>query len=142
MTPDKTLAQTYVWHGEALFFVSTINRDSSAIAAGPHRFSETIVWECDPRTRERGALIAQDGALENSIFAHQKIVEHLHRTGKSHMTCPENEQDCPYFCKAPGQCRRLYGGDGWGPLPSGAERRAEGTSTTESPLTTAGKENN
>lgn len=109
MTPDVTLAQTYIWHDGKLFFVSTINRDSSAVAAGPHRYAETIVWECDPQTRERGNLIAQDGAGENSIHAHQYIVDCLHRIGRTHKHCPENDQDCRYFCKPSQPCRALFG---------------------------------
>ena len=70
---------TYVDHGGKRYFVSTINRDSSSCE--PHRYAETIVWEWDEKKKERGDIVMQGSALENSIFRHQKIVEQIHANG-------------------------------------------------------------
>ena len=75
-----TLAQTYVRHGDQWWFVSTINRKSSALAY-PGRYAETLVWEIDPKTNERGHIVLQDEAAENSIRIHQKIIEQLYNEG-------------------------------------------------------------
>jgi len=80
---DKTLAQSYVWHGGKGFYVSTINRQSSAAAAYGRIYSETLVWEWDRKTKERGNLIGQDEHLKDSLFAHQRMVQRLFDTGKS-----------------------------------------------------------
>lgn len=79
---DKTLAQTHVWHGEKAFYVSTINRQSSAIFYYSRIYAETLVWEWNPETRQRGDLIGQDEHCEDSLFAHQRMVQRLFDTGK------------------------------------------------------------
>lgn len=57
--PENTkLIQSYVWHGDEMFFVSTIERDSSAIEA-PMRYLETMAWRINPQTRERKEQVAQ-----------------------------------------------------------------------------------
>ena len=79
---DRTLAQTYVWHGDKAFMVSTINRASSAVAAYGQVYAETMVWEWRPETKERGAIIGQDSASAGSLYAHQQMVERLFATGR------------------------------------------------------------
>ena len=76
------LAKSYVWHGEQCFFVSTADRDSSALAAGDVRYAETLVWEYDWSTGERGKIVAQATCAHGSIRMHQRVVESLFRTGK------------------------------------------------------------
>jgi hypothetical protein len=76
------LAKTYVWHGERCFFVSTADRDSSALAAGDVRYAETLVWEYDWSTGERGKIVAQASCAPGSITTHLIVVESLNRTGK------------------------------------------------------------
>lgn len=42
--PTNKIAQTYVWSEGKRYFVSTINRASSAMCA-PGDYAETMVWE-------------------------------------------------------------------------------------------------
>ena len=42
---DDRIIKTYVWHGDKCFFVSTINRESSAAILPALRYNETMVWE-------------------------------------------------------------------------------------------------
>lgn len=79
---DDRIIKTYVWHGEKCFFVSTIERDSSA-SEGPRRYNETLIWEYDWEKGERGEMIDQIGDSEGSIRAHQKAVEGLYEAGVS-----------------------------------------------------------
>jgi hypothetical protein len=73
--------KSYVWHGEQCFFVSTIERDSSAASEPPpRRFHETIVWEYDWETTERGEMVAQDGS--HSGLKHFEICKQIYLHGK------------------------------------------------------------
>lgn len=56
-----TVIQSYLFFGDVGFFVSTIERDSSAAVSPPPRFFETMVWEWDKTTKERGNLLLQFG---------------------------------------------------------------------------------
>lgn len=76
---DSTI-KTYVWHNGKCFFVSTIDRDSSA-TLGPRMHAETIVWNFDWNTNQRGEQIYMDEAAAGSIRTHQRIVEFLHANG-------------------------------------------------------------
>ena len=87
---DKTLAQTYVWHSGEGFYVSTINRRSSAALSYGRIYSETMVWEWNRETKKRGDIIGQDEHCEDSLFAHQRMVQRLFDTGK----CEESDDDC------------------------------------------------
>lgn len=69
----KRLAKTYVWHDGKCWFVSTINRESSAMAIW---YAETLVWT------SAGDLIYQGEAGRDSIKTHQAIVESLARCGR------------------------------------------------------------
>lgn len=80
MTNDR-VAKSYIWHNEQCYFVSTIERDSSAML-GPRRYNETMVWEFDWTKNERGSLIYQGECNTNSIFTHQKTVDTLYKGGK------------------------------------------------------------
>lgn len=77
----KEVAKTYVWHKAQCFFVSTIERESSAME-GPRRFNETLVWLYDWDKRERGEWIYQDEACRGSLATHQRIVQALYDTGQ------------------------------------------------------------
>ena len=87
---NKTLAQTLVWYRDKGFFVSTINRKSSAWLAYGRIYSETLVWEWDSVAKKRGDMIGQDEDCEDSLFAHQRMVQRLFDTGK----CEEQDDDC------------------------------------------------
>lgn len=79
-TPDERKLKTYVFHDDKCFFVSTIMRDSSAIGY-PSRFAETITWEYDWKTNERGAMVDQDGSGE-AFMQHMRVTEDFYRYGK------------------------------------------------------------
>lgn len=78
---SDTIAQTHVKHGDKWFFVSTINRESSAEFDPERIFAETIVWTWNPETRKRGELIYTDGSYKDSIYVHQATVERCFYTG-------------------------------------------------------------
>ena len=84
---DKRVVKTYVWHGDDCYFVSTIERDSSAAVCVPSpRFNETIVWEFDwdaiARNEEgRGCQVYYSGDNRGSLDEHFRIVLHLSRNG-------------------------------------------------------------
>jgi hypothetical protein len=76
---DDRIIKTYVWHKDQCFFVSTIERDSSAMES--MTYNETIVWEYNYERRERGEMIFHDDDSKGSIDTHQRIVESLYSTG-------------------------------------------------------------
>ena len=82
--PNKTLIQTYVFHSneqaeDKAFFVSTIDRTSSSMYAS--RYAETIVWEWDSTTKQRGDIIHIGEGSEGSIRIHFNICEKLYKDG-------------------------------------------------------------
>ena len=78
---NVSIAVTYIGHGDKWFSVSTIDRASSAALAYGRRYSETIVWEWDQKTRERGRMLWQGSGSEGCIRTHQATVERIHATG-------------------------------------------------------------
>ena len=77
----QKIIQSYIWHDGKAFFVSTINRESSAMYGGT--YAETMVWEWDEKTRERGKIVGQDEGSADSIYAHQRMCKRIHETGKT-----------------------------------------------------------
>lgn len=76
------LIQSYIWHDGKCFFVSTINRESSAMYSTCSCYAETMVWECDAITHQRkGSFIAQDEDSEDNISTHLKMCEKLNKFG-------------------------------------------------------------
>ena len=88
---NKTLAQTLVWHGNKGFFVSTINKKTSAMLSYGRIYSETLVWEWDSIAKKRGDLIGQDTHGEDCLYAHFNMVQRLFDTGK----CEEPDDEEP-----------------------------------------------
>ncbi len=80
-TPDKPLAKSYALHRDKCFFISTINRDSSAMD-GPSRYAETMVWEYNYETSERGKMVFMDDGSEGSIRTHIKTLQQFCEHGK------------------------------------------------------------
>ena len=78
---DKII-QSYVWHNGKRYFVSTIERDSSAIEY-PHRYNETIVWEWDDLESARGEILLMDEDIRGSIKKHMDICNNIHNNGIS-----------------------------------------------------------
>lgn len=79
---DETVCQTEVRHGDQWFFVSTIERDSSAMVAPPPRYYETLVWEWDRAAARRGAMVGQYGSGARTLTTHCAVVQGFHRHGK------------------------------------------------------------
>ncbi len=78
---DKRLLKTYVWHGDDCFFVSTIERDSSAAVDPPPRFNETIAWEYDWDMKELGDQVGSSGSGP-ALLQHWEMVQSFFLTGK------------------------------------------------------------
>jgi hypothetical protein len=82
MQNDETRFKTYVWHGDECFFVSTIERDSSAMMDPPPRFHETLVWAYDYRLGVRlGDVLYYEGNGP-AFKQHTEVVRQLFETGK------------------------------------------------------------
>ena len=64
---SKPIWQSYAWHGDACFFVSTIERGFDIADAPGMRGMETMVWRYDWENRVRGELIGQSGGLVDHI---------------------------------------------------------------------------
>lgn len=77
---DQPLIKSYVWRCEECFYVSTIERDSSA-AAGPRRFVETIVWTFDWATNERGRQVFMDSDHCGSMATHARVCARIFKEG-------------------------------------------------------------
>ena len=76
------------------YWVSTINRQSSSLH-NPCMYAETIVWEMredDNGRMERGAIVWQGEASEDSTRAHDRAVEALTLGGIKALT-GEDEED-------------------------------------------------
>lgn len=79
--PDEPKLKSYVFHGDRCFFVSTIMRDSSAAISPPPRFAETMTWEMNWATQERGAWVDQDGSGD-ALTQHMRVVSDFYKYGK------------------------------------------------------------
>lgn len=83
---EQKLAQTYVWHGGKFgkrFFVSTINRKSSAVEAYGAMYAETMAWEWPEGAQARGPLVFQGECGAGSLLIHSWVVQELLKTGKA-----------------------------------------------------------
>jgi len=84
---DKRQLTSYVWHKGQCYFVSTIERDSSANVPPVPRFMETIAWEYDWDARQRGSMVATEGS-GSAVSQHFEMCQQLHRNG-----CYESKDD-------------------------------------------------
>ena len=75
--PNKKILQSYVFFEDKAFFVSTIER-TFEVYGGSVRGLETLVWEWDADTRERGDLVHQAGGLSD----HEEICRSVIKTGE------------------------------------------------------------
>lgn len=78
---NNKIAQTYVWHGDQAFFVSTIDRLFGIPADPTGQYAETMVWEWDAATRTRGEMVGQDEDFQGSIRTHCIVVNNLRKYG-------------------------------------------------------------
>lgn len=76
---DKII-QSYVWHEGKRYFVSTIERDCSAIEY-PYRYNETIVWEWEQGHEQRGKMLFMDESITGSIRKHLDICLEIYEQG-------------------------------------------------------------
>lgn len=83
-TPDERVIKSYVWHQGRCFFVSTIERASSA-CADPSRYNETLVWDHDWTTGKSGQLMYQRDCCRGSIEQHLDVCRQLYATGELKM---------------------------------------------------------
>ena len=81
------IIQSYVYHGDKCWFVSTINRESSSMCGGT--YAETMVWEWNEKEMKRLDMVFQDEHVTDSIFSHIKICKRINETGDPQ----ENEDD-------------------------------------------------
>lgn len=84
MTENKALIQSVVFvdgKQNECFYVSTIDRDSSAMYGG--RYAETLVWEFDFNTKVRGKLVGQEDDREGSLNGHFRMCTRILETGQS-----------------------------------------------------------
>jgi len=86
---NPKIAQTYVQHEGQWFFVSTINRESSAMEA-PIEFAETIVWELNA-DGTKGAQMAQSEDCKDCIGTHLNLVDLFHTRGNLAQTIIDDE---------------------------------------------------
>ena len=86
MMSEKQI-QSYVWHKGECFFVSTIERDSSAML-NPGRYNETFVYKCHPQdikgavNADYGQQVYQGSGPTGSATTHIWVVNALYETGK------------------------------------------------------------
>ncbi|HUS40475.1 MAG TPA: hypothetical protein VMX74_13565 [Pirellulales bacterium] len=79
---SEPLIKSYVWHGNDCFFVSTIERDSSAMVAPPApRYAETIAWLYDYDDQSRIKQVGMDGSGP-AFSQHFAMCRQLYDTGE------------------------------------------------------------
>lgn len=77
---SNKVIQSYVYHGDTCFFVSTITRLDSTHS--PRPFNETIIWECNDETKERGKMLYQLADYHHTIGEHLRACKELFENGK------------------------------------------------------------
>ena len=75
------LAKSFISTNDKHYFVSTINRESSAALAYGHVYAETIAWEWNPETETRGKIVWQDEAYRDSLVGHNRVVDFINSGG-------------------------------------------------------------
>ena len=78
--------QSYVWHKSGAWFVSTIERDYDTYVGVVHG-PETMVWEWDPATKQRGDSIIHHG--DEGLDGHLRICRALAADGVVGL-CPDD----------------------------------------------------
>lgn len=96
---DEPLLKTYVRHtrqdgSDAWFFVSTIRRQSSAIH--PMLFNETIAWDYDWESEERGEIV-EISSCSFGPSTHLDMCKQLFMSGEyaEESTESEGKPKCP-----------------------------------------------
>ncbi len=86
-TPVIPLCKTEVFHDGKCYFVSTIDRESSA-TEGPRRFSETFVFACDDKNKKVDPMIHEADGPSMCLNTHYLIVEKIFKNGIFSLTVP------------------------------------------------------
>ena len=84
---SNKVIQSYVWHGDKCYFVSTINRECSARLSHGEMYAETIVWEHDAETQKRRKMLWQGEDITDGIETHIAICKSFHDHGKEITDC-------------------------------------------------------
>lgn len=78
---NVSIFKSYVFRGDECFFVSTMERESSAAAAYGARFNETMAWRFDWDNNKTMELVGHVGDGE-AFRQHMAMCEQLYRTGR------------------------------------------------------------
>lgn len=73
---SKKCIQSYVYVGDKRYFVSTIERDSSAELGPADRYNETLVFDC-PERGEEAKLLSQHEDVSGYIDTHFDVCQRL-----------------------------------------------------------------
>jgi len=90
---SNLVAYTIVQRNDKHYYISTINRESSAELAYGRMYAETMVWEWDNTLRKMGDLIGQGEACCDSLHTHLDFVRRMHRDGT--LEEPEEVEQIP-----------------------------------------------
>jgi hypothetical protein len=79
------VAQSYIYYEDKLFYISTINRQSSAMITDPPWYTETFVWELDPNNPTNvGDLVHESSSnFMNDITSHFETCMQFFENGKA-----------------------------------------------------------
>lgn len=80
---SNALIQSYVWYKDKKFYVSTINRISSAMLSGGAIYAETMAWLTTKDTLH-GEFVGQGESAAGSLREHFRICQSLFEFGKTH----------------------------------------------------------
>ena len=75
------LAKSFISCNGKHYFVSTINRESSAVLAHGDLYAETIAWEWNPETNTRGEQAKQDESCMDSLEGHKRVMDFIYHGG-------------------------------------------------------------
>ena len=75
------LAKSFISTNDKHYFISTINRESSAMLAYGSIYAETIAWEWNSETNTRGEQVKQDSSCENSLEGHKRVIDFIYNGG-------------------------------------------------------------
>lgn len=84
-TSSKRVMQSYLSYGDKSYMVSTAERASSAMLAPELRYNETIIWQFDYATGERGKMLHMDSDSVGSIDKHIFLCEQIHEGQAEHV---------------------------------------------------------
>jgi len=73
---NRHIIQSFVWHGDKRYFVSTCDRESSADVQYGAIYAETIAWEW-PHDGDRGEIIEMDEGVHGSAKVHYQMCERI-----------------------------------------------------------------